>query len=89
MFRGPLTFGEDLFIRAKAEFDLELDLDFKQAIYFALAKLYLIQMRFDEMGKLMLDLPVSAMTRFTEGPSVCSAGVNRSKRGPYWKKLYQ
>ncbi len=80
MFRGPLTFGEDLFIRAKAEFDLELDLDFKQAIYFALAKLYLIQMRFDEMGKLMLDLPVSAMTRFTEGQAFAAQGKSLEAR---------
>ncbi|MBG0787970.1 MAG: tetratricopeptide repeat protein [Anaerolineaceae bacterium] len=80
LFRGPLTFGEDLFLLAKAEVDLDKDLEFKQAIYFALAKIYLIQMRFNEMGELMVDLPVSPMTRFTEGQALAAQGKSLEAR---------
>lgn len=80
LLRGPLDFGENLFIRALNELDQYSDLNLKQAIHFALAKIYLIQMRFNEMVNLMKGLPVSAMTLFTEGQALSAQGeVQKAK----------
>ena len=74
ILRGPLIFGDNLFTRAKLELELDQDINLKEAIYFGLAKLYLIQMRFNEILLLMEELPVSARTRFTQGQALVAKG---------------
>jgi predicted ATPase len=74
LLRGPLDFGNNLFTRARTELDLDQDIELKKAINFGLAKLFLIQMRFNEIVFLMEELPVSARTRFTQGQALCAKG---------------
>ena len=74
LLRGPLSFAEGLFTRAKTELDLAQDIELKKAVNFGLAKLFLIQMRFNEIILLMEELPVSARTRFTQGQALCAKG---------------
>ena len=50
------------------------DIELKKAVNFGLAKLFLIQMRFNEIILLMEELPVSARTRFTQGQALCAKG---------------
>ena len=80
LLRGPLSFGENLLLRAKHELALDDDLELKRIINFALAKIYLVQMRFNEMVTLMKELPVSAMTLFTEGQALSAQGEAHKAR---------
>ena len=74
ILRGPLSYGEVLFEQAMAVTDGDSHPDLYSDLTFAFSKIYLLQMRFDEMIDLMKNLPETARSLFTIGQALNAKG---------------
>jgi DNA-binding SARP family transcriptional activator/predicted ATPase/Tfp pilus assembly protein PilF len=74
ILRGPLTYGEKCFTQALEAIERKGHPQILNELSFALSKIYLLQMRFDEMMVLMQALPETARSQFVIGQALNAKG---------------